>query len=160
MMKTPPLHLRLGETPFRATSGLAFVDAMQRLAPANRMDIHRKSLLHVSGHPYDKTWMHLAPISTQWAEAANASLNDDSPLLYGFPEYDLRLAVLRAGSPVQWFCSDEVFWMMCQATWLWGRELRLFCGSVGDSVAGDMAADAERNTGRYKLRSTSDIASN
>lgn len=97
-------------------------------------------------------WGSIYSIGFAWSEIANQVYAGEDGELNYFPEYDLKIAILRAGDARKWFTSDEAIWLMCQGTYLWARELRGFGYDVAADTFDSISKDVEEETGDYKVK--------
>jgi len=110
-----------------------------------------RNMFHDKLHLFsDGRWFSLQTLPV--AEQANRAQDGENISLDNIPEYDLHLAVLRAGSAKEWFASDEGIWIICQYTWLWGRELRHFIDGAVSDTFDDISKGQEDESGEFKIR--------
>ena len=55
--------------------------------------------LHVNERPYGADWAMMQSVAFSWSEKINNAYEGKTEALKYFPEYDLQLATIKAGSP-------------------------------------------------------------
>lgn len=103
--------------------------------------------LHLKQHG---RWFRLQTLPA--SELANKAYDGENVRFHSMPEYDLNLAILKAGSAKQWFTSDEGIWIICQYTWLWGEEMNSFAGTVSADAFNSIAEEKEKKDGEFKIK--------
>lgn len=167
--KTPRLKIRIVSesiaAEFQAATFAQFKKrynrALRKLAIESNVDkAHIRNLFYkntiVSTHDDHWAYLQVLPISEQ----ANRAQDGKEVRINNLDEYDLQLAVLKAGSAKEWFYSDEGIWVICQAEWLWGKELSEFTGDVAADVFDDIAKDKEQYSGEFEVRIIRDYKKN
>lgn len=110
-----------------------------------------RNMFHDNLHIFsDERWFRLQTLPV--SEQANRAQDGENVILQNIPDYDIHLAVLKAGSAKEWFTSNEGIWIICQYTWLWGRELSSFTDSVVDDFFDDISENMEKDTGEFEPR--------
>lgn len=140
---------------FRAACLSEFRDRYQDvLSSAAGIRIRRErrqvfDCLHVFESGFGDGWAALRSVMFPFSEAANRG-----DVLDFFPEYDTAARVEHYGTPKRWLYSAEALWMMSQATWAWGRQLRSTIESFTSDVGERIARRVEERSGVYTLRPT------
>lgn len=157
---TPRLYLRIvsgaDSVEFSAASYSEFIGNYRRSLDlaSSEFSISRAAIrnsfyenLHLK---VGRRWFRLQALPA--SEQANRAYDGDVVSLNNLPEYDLQLAILKAGSARDWFNSDEGIWIICQYTWLWGEHLDHFIDTAVSDTFDSISKGQEAESGDFKIR--------